>query len=745
MSHEQMPPVEYTLIFDDGPAGPWQITALFCEERINGSCMGTIDFSTEEFHADPAEFLGASCEIGMQRGGSSPQFIYGIVDGVDFLGHADHHVMLRVHISSAFDLAEQVVHSRIWQDTSVLDIVSEVLDERFADYGRSYRHECLARGKQPRVYCVQYRETDHDFVCRLLEEEGISFYFLHDPDAGHEVLVLCDDNSQYPDAANTDGAMDFPLIVNNSNLVDQESLQDLDWTRRTTTTAVLQRDYDWHTPGDLLTSALSGGADARGRMRRVYVHGDRRFARDDLDERSSDLADALALAGYSAQASSNALGLRVGHRFTTDAHVSDHAPDEYIVVAVRHQGSGTTSAALSGGHDYSSIIECVPAAQTIRPLPVSTKPRTHGPQTATVVGSGEIHTDEFGRIQVQFHWEETPSNAEHASCWIRCAQSWASGGWGAQFIPRVGMEVLVEFLEGNPDRPLVTGCVYNGAHQPPFELPANATQSGWRTNSSPGGGGSNELRFEDASGAEEIYIHGQKDWNVLIENNTSITTGVDETHSIGNDRSETVGNNHSESIGVDKTISVGSNHDETIGAAMSLTVGTDQTISIGANLTETVGASASQTIAANKTTTVGAMMAVTVGAALNTAVGAACTEEVGGLKSVTVGATSSLAVAGSHSVTAASISETASGSMQLSAGTDLVAKGDSKVLVGSGGPLGASAKTKFTIDAGDEFVVKCGSATLSMKKSGDIVLQGKKITVKASSDLVLKGSKIKEN
>ncbi|NJK33358.1 MAG: type VI secretion system tip protein VgrG, partial [Deltaproteobacteria bacterium] len=198
-----------------------------------------------------------------------------------------------------------------------------------------------------------------------------------------------------------------------------------------------------------------------------------------------------------------------------------------------------TDDASSGG-TYFNEFTCIPTAIAYRPRQRSAKPRVHGPHTATVVGDEEIHTDEHGRIQVQFHWEEVPSNAADASCWIRCAHTWAGSGWGAQFIPRVGMEVVVEFLEGNPDRPLVTGCVYNGANPPPFEVPVSKTQSGWRTRSSPDSEGYNMLRFEDAVGQEEIHIHAQRDWRVVVEHDAEQEVRRDERLRVRRDRRRAV-------------------------------------------------------------------------------------------------------------------------------------------------------------------------------------------------------------
>jgi type VI secretion system secreted protein VgrG len=191
-----------------------------------------------------------------------------------------------------------------------------------------------------------------------------------------------------------------------------------------------------------------------------------------------------------------------------------------------------------------------------------------GVQTAVVVGKAgeEIWTDNYGRVKVQFHWDREGKYDENSSCWTRVSQNWAGKQWGAMFLPRIGQEVIVEFIEGDPDRPIITGRVYNAEQMPPYPLPGEQTKSTIKSNSSKGGGGSNELRFEDKKGGEEIYLHGQKDWNIVIENDKSQSVGHDESLSVGNNRTKTVGVDQSETIGSNKTIKVGSNHTEAIGA-----------------------------------------------------------------------------------------------------------------------------------------------------------------------------------
>ncbi|MCA9702149.1 MAG: type VI secretion system tip protein VgrG, partial [Myxococcales bacterium] len=334
----------------------------------------------------------------------------------------------------------------------------------------------------------------------LLEEEGISYEFRHDEESGKETLVLHDGNGAYEPLANIDGAADVPCIENEPEQANVESIQNFEWLRRMTSTAVLRRDFDWTTPSDLLTEPADG-EDDRGRVRRVYIHGQRRYINDDLSERSKDAQEAALSRGQRARGRSNVSVMRPGLRFSLTNHDRSDLLREYLIVDVVHRGADrhtSTSGVIEGG--YHNEFECIPVDVVARPERRTARPTVRGPQTATVTGASgdEICTDEHGRIRVQFHWEEQPKYDDTSSCWVRCAQSWAGPSWGAQFIPRVGMEVVVEFLDGNPDRPLVTGCVYNGNNPPPFALPDHKTQSGWRTNSSPGGGGSNELRFEDA-------------------------------------------------------------------------------------------------------------------------------------------------------------------------------------------------------------------------------------------------------
>jgi type VI secretion system secreted protein VgrG len=570
-----LPPVAYELTLSDEAGSPWTVTRVFVSEGLNRSYRAVVDAEID-VEADTDALLGCDASLRILRAGQEQRAVCGVIARVDYLGSADHHVIVRFEIVPAFELLRQRVDSRIWQSVTPQAIVAEVLDAGLGGYGRSFDPGSVSRGQAPRDYCTQYRESDFDYVVRLLEEEGVSYEYLHDSESMLETLTLRDANDQYGQLENLDGTPDVPIIPTQPDQADVESIQAFEWSNQLTTTGTLRRDYDWMTPRSLL-SETGSGTDARGRERRVYAHGRRRYVSDDLGERVVDHKEASVLPGKVARGRSNCTSMRPGLRFRLGNAERPELEREFLITAVTHSGGHDYQASSGGGAEaaYVNEFECVPIETVLRPELSTPKPRVHGPQTAIVTGpeGEEIHTDEHARIQVQFYWEETPSYAAGSSCWVRVSQSWAGLGWGTQFIPRIGMEVVIEFLEGNPDRPLCTGCVYNGEYPPPFAVPDNKTQTGWRTNSSPGGGGFNELRFEDLKGEEHIYIHGQKDWLVEIENDHRETIGHDQHYEVGNDQHSVIKHDQTQEIGNDRVEKIGNNVEESVGKLRTVTSG----------------------------------------------------------------------------------------------------------------------------------------------------------------------------
>lgn len=438
--------------------------------------------------------------------------------------------------------------------------------------------------------------------------------------------------------------------------------------------------------------------------------------------------------------------------------------------------------------NFKVVLGVAPTKLPYRPPRITPRPIMRGPQTATVVGpSGEeIFTDKYARVKVQFHWDRLGKKDQNSSCFVRVSQTWAGSGWGFIQIPRIGQEVIVDFIEGDPDLPIITGRVYNASEMPPYALPGNATQSGWKSNSSKGGGGYNELMFEDKAGSELVNFQAQKDHHLLIKHDRNKTVQHDQSdridhdakHSVGHNLDEDVGNNKTVKIGVDQTTNIGSNDTETVGANRSLTVMANETIHVVANSTENIDASHSQTVGLVQTVTVGAARVDTVGATETRSVGAAQMNTIGASRSVTVGAgqshdigasdgwniaasqnvqvgaDQSFAIAGSQ---ASQIGKDRNTKIANNDVTEIGAARELTIAKGSMVQIGEDATIKvgkaLLIDAGESIVIKCGSAAISMKKDGTINIEGKdisvdasgKVNVKASSDITMKGSEIKQN
>jgi type VI secretion system secreted protein VgrG len=360
------------------------------------------------------------------------------------------------------------------------------------------------------------------------------------------------------------------------------------------------------------------------------------------------------------------------------------------------------SAGVAEGEFFTCNFTAMDKAQQFRPARVTPKPVVQGPQTAIVVGpSGEeIHTDEHARVKVHFHWDRHDKSDENSSCWIRVSQFWAGKEWGSIHIPRIKQEVIVEFLEGDPDRPIITGRVYNADQVPPYGLPANKTQSGLKSRSSKEGttANFNEIRFEDKKGEEQVYIHAEKNQDNVVEN--------DETTKVGHDRTEEVGNDEKISIKHDRTEDVGNN----------------ETISIGGNRTETVEKDESITINGNRTEDVSKDETITIG----------------GGRTESVSKDESITISGNRK-------EDVTKKEEVSIGDER------KVTVSKNDAL--SVGKNFLLDAGESITIKSGSASITLKKDGTITLKGKDITldgsgkvnVKASGDVVIKGSKVTQN
>lgn len=425
--------------------------------------------------------------------------------------------------------------SRIFQDMSVPEIVVDLLEGVDA-VNIDLR---LASDHTPRNFCVQYRETQLAFVCRLLEDEGMYFFFEHDED-GH-IIVITDD-TVHCDMLHDLGGTPMPLRFHLGGMSggDDPCVTDLQTERRIRPGTAILNDYSFKRPDDNLLVSDSEGLDAD--LESYDYPGN--YTEASLGRRLVQLRyEELQVRRAQVRGRSDLPDLAPGLITAFAGHPRADLNGEFLLLEVAHVAAQSLSTARPvEDAPYQCTFVALPVESPYRPPRVTPRPRIDGLQTAVVTGppGEEIHVDAYGRIKVQFHWDREGIEDETSSCWIRVSRPWTGADFGHQFNPRIGAEVVVQFLEGDPDRPVVTGMLFNDTHMPPYALPDNATQSGIKTESTPGGGGSNEIRFEDAKGSEELYLHAQKDYTLDVENDATTTVGASATTTVGHNRSVTV-------------------------------------------------------------------------------------------------------------------------------------------------------------------------------------------------------------
>jgi type VI secretion system secreted protein VgrG len=478
---------------------------------------------------------------------------------------------------------------RIFQNLAVPDIISQVFNLfDFKDFRLSLK------ASYPQLeYCVQYRETSFNFVSRLMEEFGIFYYFDHSTQGKH-TMVLADQSSTLP--VSPSSPVSYDLVV--GGLADPEVISNWHVGQEVRTGKYTVTDYNFTTPSTSLLANDPTVVDlAASQSLELFDYPGLHTTKDQGDavakvRMQEEEAGYMVVSG-----AGNCRGLMSGYLFELKNHYRGDQNTNYVVTEVRHFASAGQSytAGETGGETYSNNLTCIPASVTYRPARVTPKPFVQGPQPALVVGKSgeEIWVDKYGRVIVQFYWDRLGKKNENSSCWIRTSQPWAGGNWGAMWIPRIGQEVLVSFLEGDPDRPVITGRVYNADQMPPYTLPDYQTRSTFMSRSSKGGGGSNynELRFEDLKGQEQIFMNAEKDMDLRVEN--------DSREFIGANRHLIVTANQQEQIQADKHLHVQGNHFEKIDGNMSLNVGGNQMESVTGNLSLSVTGNQSESVTGN--------------------------------------------------------------------------------------------------------------------------------------------------
>ncbi|MDE2448832.1 MAG: type VI secretion system tip protein VgrG [Gammaproteobacteria bacterium] len=638
---------------------------------------------------DPDEILGKPLSVSLATTDTTPvRYFHGVVTEFEQVGYSDRFHEYRAVLRPWFWLLTRTADCRVFQGKTVTDIFQEVCHQAgFADL------DLRAHSSQVLEYCVQYRETDFNFLSRLLEREGI-FYFFEHSDNKH-VMVLANDVGECKSVKGYESVPFYPAPAQGAPPPrERDHLQTWSFQKSLLPTTFASRDYNFENP-----TPIPAGTSSISRSYGHYEVYDfpaesEVLASGDVEKIAKLRVEELQVAQLVARGSGDAAGLATGHVFKLTGHPRSSLDIQYLITSTSIDLSAAAyHAGADGGEmQFSIAVEAVDSRAPYRPARITPKPMIHGTQTAVVVGpkGDEIHTDEHGRIRVQFHWDRKGKLDEKSSCFVRVGQIWAGKSWGAIHIPRIGQEVIVSFMEGDPDRPIVIGSVYNGANPTPYPLPDNKTKSGILSRSSTHGTAGNELSFEDKNGSELVYLHAQKDRKIQVEN--------DESHSVAHDRAKSVKNNETTTIGKDRT--------ESVGGKESISIDKDRTESVQGSETIDIGKDHSQTIGGGRTLSVAKDDSISVSGGRTDEVTKDEEINIGQKRSQTIGTNDTLSVG-----------------------------------------------KKLAIDAGEEVVIVTGSASITMKQDGTITVKGNNITlsgdgditIKAGGNVVIKGSKVSQN
>ncbi|MGR3320321.1 MAG: type VI secretion system Vgr family protein, partial [Pseudooceanicola sp.] len=547
------------------PEGKVSLKNARVREGLSQLTETRIEFLSDDKELDLQKLLGTKINL-VANGDDGDHEFSGTCVSVEYLGIYQGMLHMVAEVRPWLWLLTKTRDNRIFQDKTVVDIIKEVL----GDHGFSAEiRDSLQGSYETRTYCVQYRESDFDFISRLMEEEGIYYFFMQD--GPMEKMVLADDVSAHsPVPGNAD--IDFYFREENYRRRKDHIFEWSDQTALTMGKVTLE-DFDFERPRAELKSvkAIAKGSHSH-KNHEHYDYPGRYRATGQGDARARVKMEAEAVRHLLSHGVGNVRGMRVGYTFRLTGHPRyANKPCDFLIVSATHllqietdyedhetetnvlnQSDKTNAADFpTDNHDtYRCEFKVIPKSEPFRAPQETPWPEVPGLQTAIVTGpSGEeIHTDEYGRIKVQFHWDRVGQKDDKTTCWVRCVMPWTGKNWGIIHIPRIGQEVVIQFEEGDPDRPFCTGMLYNGETKPPYTLPANMTQSGIVTRSTKSGSAStfNELIFEDKKEAEFVRLQSERDYKETIKNNAEITIGLE--HKDRGDLTQTIHRNKTETL-----------------------------------------------------------------------------------------------------------------------------------------------------------------------------------------------------
>ena len=534
-------------------------------ERIDYPFEATVELVSDDLDLDIRSLLGARASLELDRPDVTTRTLSGVVTRSEYITTRGRQLFVRVVVEPSLALLRYSTRRRIFSDQTLLEVLKVVAGPVFAAHGGTWDVSRMSGELKPRDYVVQYDETDLDFVLRLLAESGLCLLHGLGEEEGKTVFVLADRNEVLPSfimdpsvqADSTPWSVQFvPTAEEEAN---EPSVQYLGRWDGMHAQGALVTARNWKTPKATRFATSIELGDDRGREGDLWRYHPGRLDEgkgsegphvDETETWATRLLEEQRASGVEVTGASNVADFTAGATFELQGHPHADLDQRYALLSVVHHADfpeveiAEVDAELP---TYTNRFVAAPlGAVPVRP-PMRSGPRATGIESATVVGpeGEEVHTDALGRVQVRFHWDSAPSQ----TCWLRVMSPWAGPGYGASFIPRVGMEVVVGFLGGDPDRPVVTGCLYTGTNTPPGALPQSKTCTVLRTQSSPGGDGFNELRFEDAAGSEEVFVHAQRNQRTVVRAAQSTNVGASRTLSVGKHSTRTIGGSETVQIG----------------------------------------------------------------------------------------------------------------------------------------------------------------------------------------------------
>lgn len=704
-----------------------------------------LELLSENSAIDLTSIVGKPMTVNVEVKDGSTAYFNGIVTRfTQAPSTTPRYALYRATLRPSLWLLTRKAGCRIFQNKTAPQVIEEVL----GPYSFPTDTKKLSRTYPTREYCVQYRETDFAFISRLMEEEGIYYFFQHA--AGKHTLVLVDAPTVHAKAKGYEELPYKPQLEGRSDDVD--SVASWQVSEQLEPGVYSLSDFDFTKPkASLLVKKQSSHPLAKSTYAIFDYPGRYTVAADGEALANIRLEELYALQEV-AEARGTVRGVRAGDLFSLSGHPRSDQNRSYLVVSIALEAqvddyeSAGGAFSTSRGAVIRSSLRVIDSRRQYRSPRTTPQPVVRGPQTAMVVGASgkEIDTDEYGRVKLHFHWDPRTDEDEKSSCWVRVSQQWAGAAWGAIEIPRIGQEVVVSFLEGDPDRPLVTGRVYNGVNHPPYALPANMTQSGVKTRSTPNGNDTNfnELRFEDKKGSELVFLQAEKDRTINVKN--------DETHAVGHDRKKTVKNdettaingNRTETVDKDETLTIHGNRTETVDKDESITisgkrtenVAKDESITISGARSENVAKDESITISGGRTESVGKDESISISGGRTESVGKDESVSISGARTVTVSKDDSLSIQGKRSET-------------ISKDASLTIQGKRSVSVTGDDALDVTGKIELS--SAQQVEISVGAASVVLKSSGEIVLKGTQLTVQgvtvalnASATLTLKGAQV---